>query len=52
MQRRDITYAEWLRVAPKWLQRCRRGESIVAPARELALGYFAFVDGVLYRYVG
>jgi hypothetical protein len=52
VKRRDITYTEWLKVACAWLRRCEHGESLVAPRAELEQGYFALVDGVLYRYVG
>lgn len=51
MRRRDITYAEFERVARAWQDRGWH-EQMSAPANEVARGYFALVDGVLYRYVG
>lgn len=49
---RLIGYAEYCRRAPEWEARGKDGERLAAPPEWLVRGWFAGVDGVLYKYTG
>jgi hypothetical protein len=51
-KKKDITFFEFQAVARMWKFRELMGENLKPPQDYIDKGFFAFVDGVLYRYVG